>query len=205
MKPCFIAFIFAVCTVPGLSRAQEMNTLGKISQWRLNTAHGDVNLKLSNVTPRNETHLLLSLEPSGDSQPTSKEEEPLLRRVFYEMTQRGYDPSRLVTISTWLQNSEFKYGVEHAVSESGKWKSCLGRKYCYAAEVAANNFLSAADAFKAFDTVLHEYGLKRKTVRVDGLGIEAKDRGVLCQGLIVISLELEKGKLSRSHPHLPAN
>jgi hypothetical protein len=189
MKVFVIACMLVICSSFGLGQDEGTKTLGEVKQWRMSTPHGDVSFKLSSAPSGKETHTVLSLEPSGDSKPTTGEEEDLLRQVLHDMAEHHYDPSKLVMISTWLQNSEFQEGVEHAVFESGRWKSCLGRKYCYQAEITANHFLSSVDAFKGFDAVLHEYGLRRKAVRVDDMGVGARTGGVLCQGLVVISLE----------------
>jgi hypothetical protein len=191
MKAFVIFSMLFLCSSLGLGQHEGTKTLGEIEQWRLSTPHGDVRLKLSNVPSGSDTRTVLSLEPFGGSKPTTGEEEALLRQVLHDMTEHGYDPGKLLMISTWLQNSEFQDGVEHAVSESVNWKSCLGRKYCYKAEIAANHFLSSVDAFKGFDAVLHEYRLRRKAVRVDDMGVGSKAGGVLCQGLVVISLERE--------------
>jgi hypothetical protein len=189
MKAFVIVSMLFLCSSLGLGQSEETKTLGEIKQWRLSTPHGDVRFKLSNVPSGSGTRTVLSVEPFDESKPTTAEEEVLLRQVLHDMTEHGYDPGKLLMISTWLQNSEFQDGVEHAVSESVNWKSCLGRKYCYKAEIAANHFLSSVDAFKGFDAALHEFGLRRKAVRVDDMGVGNKAGGVLCQGLVVISLE----------------
>jgi hypothetical protein len=95
-------------------------------------------------------------------------------------------------ISTSLQNSEFRAGIQREVFQSGIWKSCTGLKYCHQAERVADQFLSSVDAFREFDAILHEYGLRRKAVEVDDMGVGAKSGNVLCEGLIVISVEKEK-------------
>ncbi|HEY2495755.1 MAG TPA: hypothetical protein VGK24_01690 [Candidatus Angelobacter sp.] len=192
MKATLIVFMLFVYAASVTAQNVRSNFLGEIKQWNLHTQHSEVTIKLSGAPNGSDFRALLSLSPEGNAAPTVREEENLLRQVLNDMTELHYDPSKLEMISTWLQNSEFQEGVEHAVSESRKWKSCLGRKYCHQGEVAANHFLSSVDAFKDFDAVLHKYGLKRKAVRVDDMAVGIKAGRILCQGLVVISLGKEK-------------
>jgi hypothetical protein len=192
MKAIIIAWMILVVSCLFAAQGEQPPTLGEVKQWRLHTEHGDVDIKLSSHPKGSNSHTVLSLAPNGDSIPTASEEAGLLRQVLHDMSSLQCDPTKLEMISTWLQNSEYRDGIEHAVFQSGKWKSCVGRKYCYQAEHVADLFLSSVDAFKEFDTTLLEYGLKRKTIHVDDMAVAAKGGGVLCQGLIVISLEHEK-------------
>jgi hypothetical protein len=192
MKVFVIICMLVVCSSCGLAQDEGTKTLGEIKHWRMSTPHGEIILKLSSAPNSNDRRTVLSLEPLGDSKPTTNEEAELLRQVLHEASSLQYDASKLEMISTWLQNSEFQEGVEQAVAHSDKWKSCAGRKYCYQAEGVANQFLKSVNAFKEFDTILHEYGLKRKAARVDDMAVGDKTGKVVCQGLIVISLEQEK-------------
>jgi hypothetical protein len=187
MKAVLIVCVLVLC--PSCVIAQDGKSLGEIKQWRLHSEHADVDVRLSRASNLN---YVLSLAPEGKALLTVAEEANLLRQVTHDMTELRYEPSKLEMISTWLQNSEFQEGVERAIFQSPKWKSCLGRKYCYEAESVANHFLLSVDAFKEFDAVLHEYGLKRKTVRVDDMAVGTRAGGVLCQGLIVIALEKKR-------------
>jgi hypothetical protein len=135
----------------------------------------------------------MSFDPEDDITPSAAEEAELLRQVLHDISSLGYNPSKLQMITTWLQNSEVRDQVEQAVFESGEWKSCRGRKYCYQAEHVTNQFLSSVDAFKEFDVPLREYGLRRKAVHVDDMAVGEKGKRVFCQGLLVISLESENG------------
>jgi hypothetical protein len=168
------------------------NTLGQIKRWRLPTPHGEVGIKLSSAPGAGGSHTVLSLDPDGNSVPTAREEADLLRPVLTEMSSLQYDPKNMEMISTWLQNSEYRDGVAGAVFQSGKWKSCSGFKYCHQAEGVADQYLSSIDAFKEFNTILHEYGLRIKAVRVDDMATATKAGKLLCEGLLVISLEKEK-------------
>jgi hypothetical protein len=76
--------------------------------------------------------------------------------------------------------------------KSGKWKSCIGRKYCQQVEPVAVQYLHSIDAFKELDPVLREYGLKRKSIHVDEMGVGMEAGRVLCGGLMFIVLEKEK-------------
>jgi len=192
MKAFVIAFLFLVCGAFGSAQDAGSKTLGEIKQWRLSTSHGEIDFKLSSALNASNGGTVLSLSPIGNSKPTTSEEAELLRRVLHEMSTLHYDPTKLQMISTWLQNSVFQDGVGNAVFRSGKWKSCVGRKYCYQAEGVANQFLASIDAFKDFDAVLHEYGLRRKAVSVDDMAVGNTAGQIVCQGLIVISLEKEK-------------
>lgn len=192
MKVFVIVYAFVVCSSFGLAQNEGSKTLREIKKWQLSTPHGDVSLKLSSAPNGSDRHTVLSLEPIGDFKPTTSEEAELLGRVLHEMSSLQYDPSQLEMISTWLQNSELQEGVANAVFHSGKWRSCAGRKYCYQAEGVANQFLTSVGAFKEFDTILHEYGLRRKVVRVDDLAVGEKAGQILCQGMIVISIEKKK-------------
>jgi hypothetical protein len=192
MRALIIAWM--ILTVPALLGAwsERPSTLEVIKQWHLHTDHGDVRVKLTSASRRGNGHTVLSLEPEGDSMPTAGEEAGLLQGVLNEMSSLQHDPSQLGMISTWLQNSEFRGGIEDAISQSGKSESCAGLKYCHQAELVADQFLSSVDAFKEFDTVLKEYGLRRKAIHVDDLAVGRNSGRVLCQGLIVISLENAK-------------
>ncbi len=175
-------------------QTEGLHTLGEIKQWRLHVQHGEVDVKLTTLDlaapPNDRTgRTVLSLEPVGNSVPTVSEEAALFRQVMHEMPALGYDPSNLETVVTSLQNSEFLEGVESAVFKSGKWKSCIGTKYCYQAKGAAEQFLTSADAFKEFDTVLQTYGLRRKAVWIDEMGVGVAAGRVVCSGLLFIPIE----------------
>jgi hypothetical protein len=105
-----------------------------------------------------------------------------------EMSSLGYDPRKTAMISTWLQNTEYREGVERSVAGSGKWASCVRRKYCHEAEVVANHYLESVDAFKRFDDVLRVHGLVRRSVRIDDMGVGRQSGGISCSGLVVIAL-----------------
>lgn len=192
LKTALIACVLLICS-PFL-RAQNAgpHSLGEIKRWRFHLENGEIDIKLSGSLSNKNDHTVLSLEPDGGSRPTVSEEAGLLRQVLREMSSLRYDTSNLQMISTWLQNSEFLEGVEREVFKSGKWKSCTGRKYCYEAEGVADQFLNFVNAFKEFDAILQEYGLRRKAVHMDDMGVGMKNGQILCSGLIVISLE--KGK-----------
>ena len=82
------------------------------------------------------------------------------------------------------------------MAKSGAWRSCRGYKYCHKAEGLANQFLESVDAFKTFDEILRPYGLRRKWVHIDDMGVGERAGQVSCNGLIVIAIE--KRRLSEN-------
>ena len=150
---------------------------------------GKITLKLtSSRATTSKGGTVLSFESEEGSVVSTDEEAHLLAQALDEMSSLGYDPRKTEMISTWLQNTEYREGVERSVAESGKWKSCVGRKYCHEPEVVANRYLESVDAFKRFDDVLCAHGLVRRSVRVDDMGLGRQSGGVSCSGLIVIAL-----------------
>jgi hypothetical protein len=169
-----------------------MHTLGEIKEWQFQVRDGKVGMKLTATLEKPSGRTVLTLKPEGELNATVGEEAELLRRVLREMPSLGYDPHNLEMISTWLQDSVFEEGVEQAVHKSGRWKGYLRQKYCHEAEGVADQYMLSINAFSEMDAVLHEYGLKRKTVRLDDMAVAMKGSHVLCDGLIVISLDKEK-------------
>jgi hypothetical protein len=175
-----------------VAQADGTHTLGEIKQWQFQVRDGKVGVKLTAALEKPSGRTVLTLKPEGELKPTVSEEAELLRRVLRDMPSLGYDPSNLEMISTWLQGSGFEEGVEQAVQHSGRWKACLGRKYCHAAEGVADQYMLSINAFNEMDAVLHEYGLKRKAARLDDMAVAMKSGRVLCDGLIVIPLDKKK-------------
>lgn len=164
-------------------------SLGQIKAWHLKSANREITVKLSSARP-NTSHgeTVLTLEVDNGSISPTTEEVHLLGQALDEMPSLGYDPRKVEMISTWLQNTKYREGIEHSVAESGKWSSCVGRKYCHAAEDVANRYLEAVDAFKSLDDILHVHGLVRRSVRVDDMGVGKQSDGISCTGLIIIAM-----------------
>jgi len=135
---------------------------------------------------------MLVLEPKDRLIPEVLEETDLLKQVLNEIASSGYDPEKIEMISTWLQNTEYREGVEHFLVKSGGWKSCVGLKYCRKEEVIADKYLKSINAFKSFDDVLKTYGLVRRSVRVDDMAVGQKSGRISCSGLVIIALRSKK-------------
>ncbi len=195
MKTSLIACMFLICSQFTWAQADKPLTFGDVKRWQFKVADQEIRVTL-NVHPVNVTSnravSVLVVEPVGDFRPRVSEEVKLLQIVLREMSSLQHDPSNLVMINTWLRTSEYREGVEAAVLKSGTWKACTGLKYCRQAEGVADQFLKSVDAFKEFDGVLREYGLRRKGIHVDDMGVGMKAEHIHCAGLIVISLEKEK-------------
>jgi hypothetical protein len=190
MKFVLIACVLLAC--PQFLGAQKSGA-EEIKQWQLKVANHEIRVKLSAAFLNgSDNRSTLSLTSEDDFSPTVKEEVDLLRQVLREMHSLGYDPNNLMMISIWLENSEYLEGVKEAVFKSGEWKSCKGYKYCYQAQGAADRFLSSANAFKALDTVLQEYGLRRKAIHMDEMAAGMQAGHFYCSGMIDISLEKQK-------------
>jgi len=187
------------------AQGKNLKTLDEIKQWRFDVQHGAINFKLSSYThgerPRN---MVLSMDLAVDSTAITSEEADLLRRVLQEIPSLGYEPRRLKMITASSDESELRGGINLAITRSGKWRSCVGLKYCYEAQKVADQFLKSVDAYKEFDDVLQRYGLKRKRVSMDDmacatvseLGSASRSDGgepntISCSGLILIELEKE--------------
>jgi len=191
LKIALVGCLLLACAPFVRSQSRELLTLDEAKRWHFNIQNHEIDVSLFKPDKVNH-NTTLSLKVHDRFKPTASEEANLLRQVLREMPSLGYDPKNLGRINTWLQQSEFLEGVEDAVSKSGIWKSCTGHMYCYQAQGVADQFLSSVDAFKEFDAVLHEYGLRGNTIHVDGMGVGMKDGQILCSGLIIIYLEKEK-------------
>jgi hypothetical protein len=167
----------------------EYKTVNEIKRWHLRSLHAKAFLVLSKGDSESTR---LSLETEDDSRLTTGEQADLLRQVLQDKSSPQTDPGKLNTISIWIRESEFQEGIEHALFQSGNWKTCIGRKYCYQLEGLADHFLLSIDAFKAFDPILQQFGLRRKGVSVDGLEVSDKLGQVHCSGLIFVALERRK-------------
>lgn len=189
MKSCVVVWMIFVCSSVFGAQSSKSRTLGEVKEWHLKSSHGEITFRLSARPNSIDGRTALSLEPDDDAVPSTREEADLLAQVLGEMPSLGYDPRKLEMISTWLQNTEYRNGIQNAVAKSGTWKSCTGQKYCYQAETVADHHLESVDAFKAFDSALHSYGLVRKSVRIDDMGVGRGSDGVSCSGLVVIALE----------------
>lgn len=190
MKAALIVCALLVCSSV-LAQDNRARTLGEIKQWQFHVQNHEVDMQLS-ASVKEPTGSVLFIKPERGSRVRTAEEVDPLGQVLREMSALGYPPHNLKMISTGLRNSEYKEGVEEAVLKSGTWKACTGLKYCHQAEGVANQFLRSVNAFKEFDSVLHEYGLKRKSIHMDDMGVGVRAGQVHCAGLIVISLEKEE-------------
>lgn len=141
------------------------------------------------ASAKRPTGSVLSIRVEGDSKVKTSEEVEPLRQVLGEMSRLNYPPQNLEMISTWLQHSEYQNGIDSAVLRSGSAKGCNRTKYCHEAESTANQFLKSVNAFKEFDSVLSEYGLKRKSVNVDDIALGVSSGQINSSGLIVVVLE----------------
>jgi len=188
MKYLLTAWIALATSLLLVARAESGGSLGEIKRWQLHSQRGEITAKLSASSDRIHHGTVLVIEPDGDYMPTASEEVALLAQVMGEMSALGYEPREMEIITTWLQNSEYRAGVQRSVAESGKWKSCTGRKYCHEAEPVANHYFESVEAFKPFDEVLRHYGLIRKSVRMDDMGVGEKPGHISCSGLVVITL-----------------
>lgn len=184
-----------VCALLTCSSALAQNggshSLGEIKQWPFHVQNHEINMKLS-ASLKSPQSSVLSITLEDDSKLRTAAEVDSLRQVLRSMSSLGYPPQNLEMISTWMRNSEYQEGIEQEVLKSGTWKACSGLKYCHQAEGVADQFLKSVDAFKEFDGALHEYGLKRKRIHVDDMGVGMKAGKVRCAGLIVILLQSEK-------------
>ncbi len=190
MRAALIVCALLACS-SAIAQDDGPRSLGEIKQWQFHVQDNEVNMRLS-ASLKSPRSSVLSVRSEGDSKLRAAAEVDLLRQVLREMSSLGYSPRNLEMISTWLRNSEYREGVEEAVLKSGTWKACTGFKYCHQAEGVADQFLKSVDAFKEFDGVLREYGLRRKSIHVDDMGVGMKAEHIHCAGLIVISLEKEK-------------
>ena len=174
------------------TQTSSSHTSGEIKEWHLSSQHGFITFKLFAIPNAIHGNTVLVLEPEGHSMPGVLEEAALLKQVLNAMTSHGYDPQKMATINTWLQNTEYQEGVEHSLVESGGWKSCVGRKYCHEAEVIANRYLKSINAFKSFDDVLQAHGLVKRSIKIDDMGIGRKSGRISCSGLVIITLNSKK-------------
>lgn len=188
MRTAVVALSVLVCSLVIGAEASNSQTVGEVKQWHFRSAKGGITVKLSAPPQASDGRTVLSLEPDDGTIPTVAKEANLLGQALDQMPALGYDPRKLEMISTWLQNTEYREGVERSLTQSGKWKSCVGRKYCHEAEVAANEYLASVNAFKPFDNVLRAHGLMRRSVRVDDMAVSAGSAHISCSGLLVIAL-----------------
>lgn len=188
MRTSIVIGIIFICSCVLAAQSSNSRSLGEIKEWQLKSPHGDITIKLSARPHSNDSHMVLSIEPEDGSIPPASEEANLLARVLDEMPSLGYDPRKLEMISTWLQNTEYRQGVQRSLIKSRKWKSCVGQKYCREAGAVADQYLASIDAFKPLDDVLRAHGLMRRSVTIDDMGVGTESGRVSCSGLIVIAL-----------------
>lgn len=189
MTATVLLCIALTCVASFGGQRETLRSLGEVKKWTFDLDSGDVTVKLSRVQDGTRKRLALSLEPQAESTPKVTQEAEFLRQVLDDMASLGHNAGELTMITTWLQNSEYRDGVERAVTSSGVWRSCGRRKYCHEAEPVANRYLENVGAFSAFDAILAAHGLRRRSVRVDDMAVGEKSSRVLCSGSIVIALE----------------
>jgi hypothetical protein len=159
-----------------------------VKTWHMTNVHGDITLELELFSYEKNGETTLHFKSEGESiQPTS-DELRLLGQALDEMPALGYDTRKIVSITIFLQRSEYQPGVEHVVAESMKWKSCIGMKYCHEAEPIADRYLRSVDAFNSFDDALRAHGIVRRSFHVDDMGLGERLGKIFCDGLIFIFL-----------------
>lgn len=190
-----------LASVPFLGmQADHLKRMDEVKEWRFETPQGNVEVRLSSYAAMGKpSNTVLSFEAEGtNSKPTTHELTRLLGSALKEMPSRGYDPSKLVMISAWPQDSELQAGINHAVEQSGIWPSCIRRKYCYQAQAVADRYLASVNAYKDFDDVLRLYGLHRTKVSTDDMACggatnsDSKSHApvkVSCVGMVHIFVE----------------
>ena len=188
MKPLVVVWmLLAALSVLG-AQPEPSPSLGEIKQWHMKARDGEVSLKLTSRPNQSVGYTVLSLGSDDAIVPTNDEQAHFLGQVLDEMPSLGYDPRKVEMISVWLKNTAYREGVQHSLEKSGKWKMCVGRKYCHEAEAVANQYLQSVDAFKSLDGVLGAHGLTRRTVQIDDMGVSRSSGNVSCSGLIIIAL-----------------
>ena len=190
LRDALIACVFLACSLV-LAQDNGPRARGEIKRWQFSIQNHGVDMQLS-ASVKEPAGSVLTIRPESNANVKSVEEVQSLRQVLSEMSALGYPSQKLGMISTGLQNSEYREGVEEVVLKSGTWKDCTRTKYCHEAEGVADQFLQSVGAFKEYDGVLHEYGLKRKNIHVGDMGVGTTAGRVQCSGVIVISLEKEK-------------
>jgi len=203
MKPIFVLWLALIFSPLLGAQNDNLKTIDEIKQWNFPVQRGRVEIDLSSYAhagrPRNTA---LSLRLVGaESAVTTREEADLLGRVLQEMPSLGYDPRDLEMITTSSDESELREGINLAVTKSGKWRSCIGRKYCYEAQKVADQFLKSVNAYKEFDDTLEQYHLKRTRVTTDDVACTVpraasaprndtrEEIKVSCGGMIDIAIE----------------
>jgi hypothetical protein len=203
MKALSILGMFLALASPVGAQDRNLKTLDEVKQWHFDLQQGGLDFELDSYarTGHPQDTVLSMFPASAGSTIAANEEADLLRKIFQEMPSLGYDPRDLARIGTVLDGSGLQEGVDLAVTRSGEWRSCIGLKNCYVAQVAAERYLKSVDAFKEFDNVLGAYGLERKRVSFDEIACKkAPESGsasqsnseaqaeVFCGGLILIDL-----------------
>lgn len=184
MKTYLLYVMIIVCS--GLLIAQSPRP---IKEWYSKNADSEITLKLWSAHSNTEKGgISLSFDSDNSVKESTAEEVRLLGQALDEMPSLGYDPHQTRIVTIWLQNTQYQAGVGRAIAGSGKWKHCVGRKYCHEAEVIADQYLKSVDAFKWLDPVLSAHGLARDSVRVDDMGVGGEAGRISCSGLIVIAL-----------------
>ena len=177
--------------------------LGKVKEWHFETPQGGVRMRLSSYADMGkpaETSLAFQSEEKLSTIATRNLAQ-FLGSGLKEMPSLGYDPSNLVNVSVSLTDSELHAGVNHAVEQSGIWRSCVNRKRCYQAQKVADRYLDSVNAFSEFDHHLQLYGLRRKRVSTDDLVCgpisTTASATVSCGGLVHIQVvRVEKPTIS---------
>ena len=182
--------------------------LGKVKEWLFHSQNGEVRVTLTAHMTAFQPPVFTSLSfdaQKTESAPTIREEAEFLGVVFREMPSLGYSPLSIRTITLSIRESELRGRIEQAIVNSGKWRSCLGLKYCSEAQVVVDEFLRSENAYRQFDGVLQQFGLTRKKVRADDVTVSLPSGSQLdgerhskltpqvsCWGQIVIDVDLTK-------------
>ena len=204
LKPTVIPVLFLACAAfltPG-ARSEGSPHFEELKRWHSQTPRGEIGVHLLALRPCVSGELVF--ESVGELRPPVHEEAELLRQVLRDMPRLGCNPaSSLATIHARLRETEYLEGVESAVLRSGIWKSCTGRKYCDEAKGVADSYLASVKAFKEFDDVLAEFGLRTKPAVMDyemGAGFGVRDGRFRCMGVILIDIEKQdKGGVPEVH------
>jgi hypothetical protein len=204
MNRIVVCVLFAIVQSVG---AQEQNpgAFKVVKEWHFLSQRGEVRAKLIAYMHSFHPPIYPSLSfeaPNAEGAPSTREEAGFLGEILRAMPALGYDPKSLEEISISIEDSELGEDIDTMLAKQGRWRSCIGRKYCQEAESEIDKFLRAGDAFKEFDGALMSFGLFRQSVlasdvtvgplanqRLGQIGKPARRPLSICSGEIGIAID----------------
>lgn len=150
-------------------------TLHEIGRWNISINHESIEAVLEHIDYVQGNIVTLRVSAAGALQLDSREELSVVEHALEAISRSNFEPSRINKITIPLQNTSYERGVTSRIIDSKLVDACLERKYCYQAQLVANDYFKSIKAFDNLSGVLLEYGLVIKSVTIEDVAVSLRD------------------------------